>query len=378
MRTISNDLHLSVMPSQSTLNRSVKRITVDKEQSDKKDDSDAFFSQLKRPGGGFFKGSMLDEGVGLVEFTTLLPPLEISTVREDLVKALQAVQNSDYIIFDARTTRGGVPETVAFLSSNLYGKEKVLLSTYINRITGNDELYTVPEQAIFYGTNKTFYVLISGGTGSGAEAFAYMNQQHGSVKTVGEVSAGAGRLSAVYPISETLSVMIPENESIHPVSKGGFEKVGVLPDVKVDQQLALNTAHMMALEEMSAKNPEDGEIKLAIKKINFSTEEMEKSIQKSRDLSSNSPISGSYEGKRKVWLNEDGKLLYQRGGAMVLDLIKTDENLYELKMPAPPTEGMRVMELPKIRFVYENNQNVTGLIFEFNDGRKDGPYKKTS
>lgn len=119
MREIINDLHLSVTPSQSTLNNSVKRISPDKEPGNKKDVSDDFFSQLKRPEGGFFKGSVLEGGVVLVEFSILLPPLEISAVKEDLMNALLAVQNTDHIIFDARKTRGGVPETVAFLSSNL-------------------------------------------------------------------------------------------------------------------------------------------------------------------------------------------------------------------------------------------------------------------
>jgi len=378
MRKISNDLHLSVRPTQSTLNNSVKKISTEKGEGDKKDVSDSFFSNLKRPEEGFFMGSVLEGSVGLVEFTTLLPPLDIPDVKEDLVNALNAVKNTDHIIFDARKTRGGVPETVAFLSSNLYGKEKVLLSTYVNRITGNDELYTVPDQAIFYGTNKTFYILISGGTGSGAEAFAYMNQQHGSATVVGEVSAGAGRLSAVYPISETLSVMIPENESIHPVSNGGFEKVGVQPDVKVDQQLALNTAYIMALEEMLNENPGNEELSLAIKNLKASTVSLEKSIQKSNDLSISFPIAGSYEGKRKVWLDEEGNLLYQRGGSMVLNLIKIEGNIYELKMSSTPPQGMMVRELPNVRFVSDNNQNVTGIIFEFSDGRKDGPYQKIS
>lgn len=374
MREISNDLHLAVHIS--TLNNSVKRVSSGKGEGDKKNVSDNYFSQMKRPEGGFFRGSVLDGGVGLVEFTTLLPPLDISEVKEDLVNALLAVKNTDHIIFDARKTRGGVPETVAYLSANLYGKEKVVLSTYVNRITGNSDLYTVPNQAIFYGTNKTFYILISGGTGSGAEAFAYMNQQHGSATVIGEVSAGAGRLSAIYPISETLSVMIPENESIHPISKGGFEKVGVLPDVKVDQRLALNKAYMMALEEMDDDNPRNEEMLLAIKNLQASTDIIKKSIQKSKDLSNNSPIAGDYEGDRKIWLDEEGKLLYQRGGSMVLDLIQIEGHLFELKMSTPPSHGMKVRAIPMVRFVIDDNQHVTGISFEFSDGRIDGPYKK--
>jgi len=378
MRSISNDLHLSVLPTQAPRSGPVRKVISKKNNAKGEQEAASFFTQLERPEGGFFKGAILEGGVGLLTFTSLLPPLDIPLVKEDLDHALETVRDASQIIFDARKTRGGVPETVAYISSNLYGKSKVLLNTYINRLTGNHELYTDPDQAIFSGKNKTVYILISGGTGSGAEAFAYMNQQHGSVIVVGEVSAGAGRLSAVYPISATLSVMIPENESIHPVSKEGFEKVGVQPDVFVHEQNAQNKAHLIALEEMLRDHPRRRKLKKAIKHVTALVAKVEVSIKKRIELSNSSPLAGNYEGKRSIWLEESGELKYQRGNSLVLNLKEVEINVYQLLMGSKAPKGMVARELPRVRFVENDRRQITAIVLELGDGRHDGPYKKVA
>jgi len=372
MRRLSNDLHLAVRATRTPSKKSGQPVR----RKIQKEANSNHFDGMERPEGGFFRGTVLPGGVGLVEFTGVLPPFEVPGVREDLQRALEIVADESHVIFDARKCRGGVPETVASISSNLYGADSVLLNTYVNRNTGNSELYTSSSQAVFTGGDKTFYVLTSPGTGSGAEAFAYMNQQHDRITVVGEQTAGAGRASVFYPISDHLNVLIPENESIHPVSKGNFEKVGVIPDVKVDHRLALHTAHEIALMEKRAKRPWSFAVRKALKNLKAAKEQVQASLIKAAELTKSSPLAGIFQGDRKIWFDTEGDLRYQRGHSVVFHLIPRGDNLYELGIPPDaPTMGAR-RELPALSFELDDMDQATGIAFLFSDGRRDGPFKR--
>lgn len=376
MREISRDLHLAVRHSSNAHAKEAGQKREPKMMKVAKNGSRDHFAGLQRPEGGFFQGSVLEGGVGLIEFSSLLPPLDIPAVREDLQRALVTVKDESHIIFDARSCRGGVPETVASISSNLYGRSRVLLNTYVNRITGNRELYTVPTHAIFDGDDKTFYVLTSKGTGSGAEAFAYMNQQHGRLTVVGERTAGAGRASVFYPISENLSVLIPENESIHPISRGNFEKVGVQPDVESDQRLALHKAHQLALTDKQAGRPWSLSLRKALRNVQAGMDQVRLTIDKELANTADSSLAGHFAGDRRIWVDARGSLLYQRQNSVVFNLVPRGENLYKLDMSASPELAGRGRELPDLQFVFDESRQVTGIAFLFKDGRMDGPFQK--
>jgi len=90
--------------------------------------------------------------------------------------------------------------------------------------------------------------------------------------------------------------------------------------------------------------------------------------------SQTSPYAGTFEGDRKVWVNEAGKLVYQRTPAPIaLEMVLIEKNLYELKVP----DGVRSpQEIPKVHFSQNEAQKVIALTLVYKDGRKDGPYKK--
>ena len=89
-----------------------------------------------------------------------------------------------------------------------------------------------------------------------------------------------------------------------------------------------------------------------------------------------SPFSGTYEGERKIWVNESGKLVYQRPPApMPLELVQIEGDLYEVKIPT----GVRApMEIPNVLFVKNENKEIIAIELVYKDGRKDGPFKRVS
>ena len=89
-----------------------------------------------------------------------------------------------------------------------------------------------------------------------------------------------------------------------------------------------------------------------------------------------SPLAGTYEGDRRVWVNEAGKLVYQRTPAPIaLELILVEGDLYELTVP----DGVRApQEIPKVHFIRNKKDKIIGLTLVYKNGREDGPYKKVS
>ncbi|MCD2257726.1 pepsin/retropepsin-like aspartic protease family protein [Psychroserpens luteolus] len=94
-----------------------------------------------------------------------------------------------------------------------------------------------------------------------------------------------------------------------------------------------------------------------------------------KEVQSNSYI-GEYEGSRKVWENDNGELVYKNAASPIdLKLIEIEKDLYAMKIP----DGVRTpMEIPKIKFLRNENKLVIGLSFIYKDGRIDGPHKKVS
>ena len=88
-----------------------------------------------------------------------------------------------------------------------------------------------------------------------------------------------------------------------------------------------------------------------------------------------SAMVGTYEGGRIITLDKDGELNYQRSTTPLLKLKKVDGGLYEIVIPP----GVRSPnEIPKIKFVLNDQKEVTAIEMVYKDGKTDGPFKRTA
>ena len=97
-----------------------------------------------------------------------------------------------------------------------------------------------------FGANKPVYVLISKETFSAAEAFAYDLQALKRATVVGEPSGGGAHPFVYRRLSEHYVLSLPEARSINPVTGKDWQGVGVIPDVRVTADLALEEALRLA------------------------------------------------------------------------------------------------------------------------------------
>jgi len=202
---------------------------------------------------GFARVERLPGNVGYLDLRGFSNDPE---VRDIAAGAMNVLANTRALIVDLRQNGGGSPFTVAFLSSYLFGPEKVHLNDLYWRVQNRtDSFYTEAEvPGRRFGPDKPVYVLTSNRTFSAAEEFTYNLQSLKRATIVGETTGGGAHPGGPQRITEHFAIWIPTGRAINPVTKKNWEGTGVVPDVPVAVPLALKTAYLLALKRIQAEN----------------------------------------------------------------------------------------------------------------------------
>jgi hypothetical protein len=99
---------------------------------------------------------------------------------------------------------------------------------------------------------KPLYVLIDGGTGSAAEAFAYDVQQFKLGELVGAKTAGAANNNKFVPVAPGFMLSVSFGRPVHAVSQTNWDGAGVAPTVATVSAQALDVAQSLALTRLAA------------------------------------------------------------------------------------------------------------------------------
>lgn len=168
--------------------------------------------------------------------------------------ALEYLQGTDAIIFDLRRNGGGSPFSVNIIISHFTTGDTLPSLTVKNR--SGHQTFTRYTFATVPGPrrpNVPLYVLTSGATASAGEDFTFVLKNMKRATIVGGTTAGAGHNNAVLDLGEGFNASISFTRVMDPKTGAEWERVGVTPDVPVDQARALDVAHALALKEIAAK-----------------------------------------------------------------------------------------------------------------------------
>ncbi len=178
----------------------------------------------------------------------------------DAISAAMTLLNaSDALIIDLRRNGGGDPNTVALLASYFTPAETHLSDIYNRSENKTQQFWSASHTSTpRYDKNKKVYVLTSKETFSAPEDFAYTLQSLKRSTTVGEVSGGGAHPVDGVRLHAHFIAAIPFGRSINFITKTNWEGVGVIPEIKVDADKALKTAHKLALKSRldEEKHPE--------------------------------------------------------------------------------------------------------------------------
>ena len=200
---------------------------------------------------GVYNVDRLDGNIGYLDLREFGP---VDVVRDSIMAAVQLLKGSSALVLDLRKNGGGDPATVQLLCSYLFDPSEPvhLNSLYFRPTDTTTEFWTNPERPELAMGDIPIYVLTSPYTFSGAEECAYNLQTRERATIVGETTGGGAHPVNGFPIARSVVAMIPVGRAINPVTKTNWEGVGVVPDVEVPSDEALDEARGMIFDELIA------------------------------------------------------------------------------------------------------------------------------
>lgn len=247
LQALSKDKHLIVNYNPAIIARE-NALTPEDRENEEAEWNKELIGMLKRDNYGIREVKILEGNVGYLDLREFVHP---KYGGESINAAMQLLSNTDAMIIDLRQNDGGSPWMVQLLASYFFGPEPVHLADHYNR--PKDELtqsWTLP---FLPGTRRPdvdLYILTSSKSFSAAEGFTYELKHLKRATIVGEKTAGGAHLTGSVIATDKFFVRIPQGRTISPVTKGDWEGVGVTPDIEVNADVALKTAHEVAVEKL--------------------------------------------------------------------------------------------------------------------------------
>ena len=249
MRAVAHDKHLGVRFDPDSASHM---------SSDQREPTDAaalayFAKQDRTRNYGVTQLRILDGNVRVMSYDGFMWDGAVSAAAID--GAMDFLRGGDAAIIDIRRNGGGSPDASAYLASYFVPPGQTLVTFYLR----NDPP-TTSRSVKVHGqplTGLPVYVVTSGSTASAAEEFASHVARLKFATLVGETTAGAAHRNEIYPLPGGYVISISIGRPELP-GGGNWEGKGVVPQIAVTSDQALDAAHAAALGALAAKaSPED-------------------------------------------------------------------------------------------------------------------------
>lgn len=214
-------------------------------------------TQAARMGYGITRVQRLPGNIGYLDLRGFGPT---EFVAPGYDAAMRLLGGTDALVLDLRNNGGGEPTSVSYLLSHFFaeGDERHLNDIYDRPTNTTREYRTMPIGAPRY--LRPIAVLTSKTTASGGEECAYDLQTQQRATLYGETTMGAANPGEMVALGHGLAAFVPTGRAINAVTKKDWEKVGVVPDVKLPATDALKAAYLALLEQRVREVAEPGEL----------------------------------------------------------------------------------------------------------------------
>ena len=195
----------------------------------------------RRANYGFRRTEILPGNIGSLDmrhFAHIEFAQENDPARRTADAALQMLSGTDATIVDLRNNGGGSPAMVGYLASAFTAPGRDIYNQFRSREGTESERPARPYPTPRLAT--PLYILVSGRTGSAAEALAYTLQAAKRATIVGEASAGAANPGGEERTPGGWLVFVSTGSPTNPITKRNWEGAGVRPDVPSRPALRLH------------------------------------------------------------------------------------------------------------------------------------------
>jgi C-terminal processing protease CtpA/Prc len=197
----------------------------------------------------------LADNIGYLELTLISEP---DLGQRAFAAAMELVSGTRALVIDLRGNRGGSPAGVALWCSYLFPNGDVHVNDIYQRSTDlTRQFWTSGHVAGPRYLDRPVRVLTSSRTFSGGEELAYDLQALGRAVLIGETTRGGAHPTEYYQLTPHITVTVPNSRSINPVTGTNWEGIGVVPDIAVPAEEALELA-LTDLRKELAQEPVEG------------------------------------------------------------------------------------------------------------------------
>ena len=348
LQSISHDLHLRVgyippaMMAQLTAD-------VDDDEADARQRAEAARDNFR-----FRRVEILTGNVGYLRFDAFL---NAAYSGPTAVAAMNFLAHTDALIIDLRYNGGGSPSLIQLITTYFFDEPVHLNSFYIRESDSTQQFWTLTHVQGERMVDTDLYVLTSARTFSGAEEFSYNLKNLERATIVGDTTGGGA-----HPVNRVVfeelntGLGVPFGRAVNPITGTNWEGVGVIPDVAVPADQALDMAHIMALEKLR-EGQTDPRRAFATGWAITGLESKLNPVTVSPDVLTS--YAGSY-GPRTLAL-EGGSLIYQRGEGARMRAIPMDESMFRFDE----------LDYFRIEIVTDDSGQPLKLIGHYDNGQTD-------
>jgi tetratricopeptide (TPR) repeat protein len=226
---------------------------------------------------GFAKLEWIEGDIGYLDIRRFY---YFSDVRDMAIAAMRILSNANAIIIDLRENGGGSGE---YLSSYFLEHPTQLTSWYSREDDFLEEYWTYKDIGVERLTDVPLFLLTSQRTFSAAESFAYDMKVRERATIIGESTKGGAHSVDLFKIDDRFEIYIPTARAINPITGGNWEGTGVIPDISVPPESALETAIELA-KEAGAKfaKTKEAKLKLAVEEMQILMDRAEKLFRENK------------------------------------------------------------------------------------------------
>ncbi len=232
IRSLSDDVHLRFIFDEQQYN-ALKQAVDTPDPGSEAENPDEKSSNY-----GFEKVEILNGNIGYLKINQFY---ETEAAFKAAEASMTFLRNVDAYIIDLSNNGGGSGKMGQFLASYFFeeGDNKLLLTNYnreANELIQEWSLFTINGKRV---PDKPLYIIVSAKTGSAAEAFPYAMQAYKRAVVVGKKTWGGAHSGELLPIENGFIAFVPSGRVLSPVTNSNWEKVGVIPDVEIQSDLAI-------------------------------------------------------------------------------------------------------------------------------------------
>jgi tetratricopeptide (TPR) repeat protein len=262
-----------------------------------------YFRLGQREHCGIFRLDWIEDEIGYMDYRRFYYHQE---AKELLLEAIRFLSSANAIIIDLRENRGGSGKLIPLLCSYFFPYPTQLTGTYYRKRDVTEEWWIFENVEGKRLLDVPLFVLIGPKTFSAAEYLAYDLKVRKRATLIGEPSGGGAHSVDLFPVGDYFEIYIPTARAVNPVTGSNWEGTGVLPDIPVPSEAALDTAVVLAKKAAQEYGKtKDAKIKIFVEEMQKQLDEAEALFQKGMNSEAQFLLDSAFQtGAQAGLLNE--------------------------------------------------------------------------